>query len=115
MRRQIKIGLLTVLALILGAVAGFFLVAVSLFADGSENEKIVMLAITVGVFAALGGVLGWFSGRAWPVPGLALVLPPVGLALVFGEEPVLTAAFAFCSFAAGLGASALAGLSSRRA
>ena len=45
---------------IVGILVGLFLIAVASFADGSTSERVVTIAIAVGI-AVLGGVLLRFS------------------------------------------------------
>ncbi len=59
-RMAFPLRLLSGILGIAGILVGLFLIAVASFADGSTSERVVTIAIAVGI-AVLGGVLLRFS------------------------------------------------------
>ena len=83
-----------------GGIAAFMTAGPALFADGDTGERIVVLGVSVVVFAALGLVAGLIAPQGWKGSGLALVAPVVLVALLFGLEMWLLAAMFVLSNAA---------------
>ena len=74
-------------ALLIGALAGFFLVFNILFSDvSSTNERLYSFALIIAAYLVLGAIFGYFMAT-WHV-GLVLSLAAVILALLYSaREP----------------------------
>lgn len=78
-----KLKLLMVTAVLVGALLGFFGVLVSVFADGGVLERLITIGIILLIYAALGGLWGFFLPGIWWHGALALSLPGVLLLALY--------------------------------
>jgi hypothetical protein len=108
---RLRTALVCVLAVVLGAVAGFFTAGPALFADGAMQERIVAVAISVAIYFVLGMGVGSLRPRAWRLVACCLYVPLLAVLALFGGEALDTVQFSLLvvGFALGDLAAALSG------
>jgi len=94
-----------------GSVAAFFGAGPALFADGDLGERLVTVAVTMGVYALLGLLMGALAPSMWKVAAMCLILPLLPVAALFGGDASssLPVALALVGTLLGSTASALSG------
>lgn len=107
----LRTALVCALAVVLGAVAGFSTAGPALFADGGMSERLVILAVSVGVYFVLGMGMGFLRPHAWRLVACCLYVPLLAVVALFGREALDTVQFSLLlvGFALGDLAAALSG------